>query len=146
MELTYWQLHSVPLVTLLDVGVDQTVLVYENGSDPADNLTDIRTVMSNSQNNGLWEYKGSVLPDSSGDDAAYSIDVELGGYSLYGQFVSCQEVVFVNSTDAEGNDVNRIHNLQHFCEESFVRDDITSNNADEVTGALQPSMTSVSRC
>ena len=118
------------LVYSVNVGVDQTVLVYENGSDPADNLTEIRTVMSNSQNNGLWEFKGSVLPDSSGDDAAYSIDVELGGYSLYGQFVSCQEVVFVNSTDGEGNEVTESTTYNHFCEEAFVRDDITSNNAD----------------
>jgi len=124
------------LVHSVDVGVAQTVLVYENGSDPADNLTDIRTVMSNSQNNGLWEYKGSVVPDASGNDAAYSIDVELGGYSLYGQFVSCQEVVFVNSTDAEGNEITESTTYNHFCEETFARDDITNNNADEVTGAL----------
>ena len=125
------------LVHSVDVGVDQTVHVFENGSDPTDNLTDIRTVMSSSQNNGLWEYKGSVLPDSSGDDAAYSIDVELGGFSLYGQFVSCQEVVSVNTTDAEGNPMTETTTYNHFCEEAFLRDDITNNNADEVTGALQ---------
>jgi len=112
MELTYWQLHSVLLFTLLTLESIKQFLFTKTVQIQLDNLTEVRTVMSNSQNNGLWEFKGSVLPDSSGDDAAYSIDVELGGYSLYGQFVSCQEVVFVNSTDAEGNEHNRIHNLQ----------------------------------
>ncbi|MGB2036878.1 MAG: hypothetical protein ACPHX8_00290, partial [Candidatus Poseidoniaceae archaeon] len=125
------------LVHSVNVGNDMPVLVFENGSDPTDNLTEIRTIMSDNINNGVWEYKGSVLPDSSGDDAAYSIDVELGGYSLYGQFVSCQEVVSVNSTDEEGNEQTTSETYNHFCEEASVRDDITNNNRAEITGALQ---------
>ena len=125
------------LVHSVNVGNDMPVLVFENGSDPTDNLTEIRTVMSDNINNGVWEYKGSVLPDSSGEDAAYSIDVQLGGYSLYGQFESCQEVVSVNSTDAEGNEQTTTETYNHFCEEASVRDDITNNNRDEITGALQ---------
>ena len=124
------------LVHSVNVGNDMPVLVFENGSDPSDNLTEIRTVMSDNTNNGIWEYKGSVLPDTGGTDAAYSIDVELGGYSLYGQFESCQEVVSVNSTDAEGNEQTTTETYNHFCEESSLRDDITNNNRDEITGAL----------
>jgi len=124
------------LVHSVNVGNDMPVLVFENGSDPSDNLTEIRTVMSDNTNNGIWEYKGSVLPDTGGTDAAYSIDVELGGYSLYGQFESCQEVVSVNSTDAEGNEQTTTETYNHFCEEASVRDDITNNNRDEITGAL----------
>ena len=125
------------LVHSVNVGSDQAVMVYQNETDPADNTTEIRSVMSNNINNGVWEYKGSLLPDTGGDDAAYSIDVQLGGYSLYGQFESCQEVVVQNETDADGNDVSTTVTYSHFCEESFVRDDITNNNADEITGALQ---------
>ena len=124
------------LVHSVNVGTDQAVMVYQNETDPADNRTEIRSVMSDNINNGVWEYKGSVLPDTSGEDAAYSIDVQLGGYSLYGQFESCQEVVVQNATDAEGNDVSNTTTYSHFCEESFLRDDITNNNADEITGAL----------
>ena len=124
------------LVHSVNVGNDMPVLVYENGSDPTDNLTEIRTIMSGNTNNGIWEYKGSVLPSTSGD-AAYSIDVELGGYSLYGQFESCQEVISVNSTDAEGNEITTTETYNHFCEEASLRDDITNNNRDEITGALQ---------
>ena len=124
------------LVHSVNVGNDMPVLVFENGSDPSDNLTEIRTVMSDNTNNGIWEYKGSVLPDTGGTDAAYSIDVELGGYSLYGQFESCQEVVSVNSTDEEGNEQTTTETYNHFCEESSLRDDITNNNRDEITGAL----------
>ena len=125
------------LVHSVNVGTGQAVDVYQNETDPTDKITEIRSVMSNNINNGVWEYKGSVLPDTSGEDAAYSIDVQLGGYSLYGQFESCQEVVVENATDAEGNDVSNTTTYSHFCEESFVRDDITNNNADEITGALQ---------
>ena len=124
------------LVHSVTVGSDQPVDVYQNETDPTDKITDIRAIMSNNINNGIWEYKGSVLPDTNNAEAAYSIDVQLGGYSLYGQFESCQEVVVENGTDAEGNDVSNTTTYSHFCEESFVRDDITSNNADEITGTL----------
>ena len=119
------------------VGTDQVVLVYQNESDPTDNITDVRTIMSGDIGNGVWEYKGSVMPDSSGDDAAYSIDVALGGYSLYGQFDSCIDTVIVNQTDEEGNDIQTEEVYANFCEESFSKDAITNNNADEITGALQ---------
>jgi hypothetical protein len=125
------------LVHSVNVGTGQPVDVYQNETDPNDKVTEIRSIMSNNINNGVWEYKGSVLPDTSGDDAAYSIDVQLGGYSLYGQFESCQEVVVQNETDGDGNDVSTTVTYSHFCEESFSRDDITNNNADEITGALQ---------
>jgi len=119
------------------VGTDQVVLVYQNESDPTDNITDVRTIMSGDIGNGIWEYKGSVMPDSSGDDAAYSIDVAIGGYSLYGQFDSCIDTVIVNQTDEEGNDIQTEEVYANFCEESFTKDAITNNNADEITGALQ---------
>jgi len=118
------------------VGTDQTVLVYQNESDPTDNITDVRTIMSDDISNGVWEYTGSVMPDSSGDDAAYSIDVAIGGYSLYGQFDSCIETVVVNQTDADGNVIPTEEVYANFCEESFSKDAITSNNGDEITGAL----------
>ena len=124
------------LVHSVNVGTDQVVLVYQNESDPTDNITEIRTIMSDNINNGVWTYSGSVLPDTSGTDAAYSVDVAIGGYSLYGQFESCIETVVVNETDAEGNDVQTEETYANFCEESFTKDDITNNNADEVNGAL----------
>ena len=77
---------------------------YQNESDPTDNITEIRTIMSDNINNGVWTYTGSVLPDTSGTDV-YSVDVAIAGYSLFGQFESCIETVIVNETDAEGNDV-----------------------------------------
>jgi hypothetical protein len=100
------------LVHSVNVGTGQPVDVYQNETDPTDKLTEIRSIMSNNINNGVWEYKGSVLPDTSGDDAAYSIDVQLGGYSLYGQFESCQEVVVQNETDGDGNDVSKNHSAE----------------------------------
>ena len=124
------------LVHSVNVGTDQPVDVYQNETDPTDKTTDIRTIMSNNINNGVWEYKGSVLPDTNEQEAAYSIDVQLGGYTLYGQFESCQEVVVQNETDQDGNDVSTTVTYSHFCEEAFVRDDITNNNADEITGTL----------
>jgi hypothetical protein len=124
------------LVHSVNVGSGQAVDVYQNETDPTDKITEIRSIMSNNINNGVWEYKGSVLPDTGEPEAAYSIDVQLGGYSLYGQFESCQEVVVENATDADGNDVSNTTTYSHFCEESFVRDDITNNNAGEITGTL----------
>jgi hypothetical protein len=124
------------LVHSVNVGSGQAVDVYQNETDPTDKLTEIRSIMSNNINNGVWEYKGSVLPDTNEPEAAYSIDVQLGGYSLYGQFESCQEVVLQNETDGDGNDLPTTVTYSHFCEESFSRDDITNNNADEITGTL----------
>ncbi|HII56426.1 MAG TPA: hypothetical protein HA266_02625, partial [Candidatus Poseidoniaceae archaeon] len=124
------------LVHSVNVGTDQVVVVYQNESDPTDNITEIRTIMSDNINNGVWTYTGSVLPDTSGTDAAYSVDVAIGGYSLFGQFESCIETVIVNETDAEGNDVQTEESYANFCEESFTKDDITNNNADEINGAL----------
>ena len=124
------------LVHSVNVGTDQVVVVYQNESDPTDNITEIRTIMSYNINNGVWTYTGSVLPDTSGTDAAYSVDVAIAGYSLFGQFESCIETVIVNETDAEGNDVQTEESYANFCEESFTKDDITNNNADEINGAL----------
>ena len=124
------------LVHSVNVGTDQVVVVYQNESDPTDNITEIRTIMSDNINNGVWTYTGSVLPDTSGTDAAYSVDVAIAGYSLFGQFESCIETVIVNETDAEGNDVQTEESYANFCEESFTKDDITNNNADEINGAL----------
>ena len=125
------------LVHSVNVGTDQLVMVYQNETDPTDNLTEVRTVMSNNINNGVWEYKGSLLPSTTATESEYSIDVALGGYTLYGQFESCQEVVQQNETDADGNDISTSVTYSHFCEEDFPRDDITNNNADEISGTLQ---------
>jgi hypothetical protein len=124
------------LVHSVNVGSDQVVTVYENETDSLDSSNEVRTVMSSNTNNGIWEFQGSVTPDSSINEAVYFIDVELGGYSLYGQFESCQEFVFVDSTDAEGNPITTTITYSHFCEESFLSDDITNNNNAELTGAI----------
>ncbi len=124
------------LVHSVNVGTDQVVMVYQNESDPTDNITEIRTIMSDDISNGVWTYSGSVLPDTSNTEAAYSVDVAIGGYSLYGQFESCIDTVVVNSTDEEGNPTTTEEIYANFCEESFNKDDITSNNADEITGTL----------
>ena len=124
------------LVHSVNVGTDQVVMVYQNESDPSDNLTEVRTIMSDDISNGVWTYTGSVLPDTSNTDAAYSVDVAIGGYSLYGQFESCIDTVLINSTDADGNPTTTEEIYANFCEESFTKDDITRNNADEVTGTL----------
>jgi hypothetical protein len=63
------------LVHSVNVGSGQAVDVYQNETDPTDKRTEIRSIMSNDINNGVWEYKGSVLPDIGDTDAAYSIDV-----------------------------------------------------------------------
>ena len=127
---------AASLVHSVNVGTDQVVMVYQNESDPADNITEVRTIMSDDINNGVWTYSGSVLPDTSVNDAAYSIDVAIGGYSLYGQFESCMNTVVINSTDAEGNPTTTEEIYANFCEESFTKDDFTRNNADEITGTL----------
>ena len=124
------------LVHSVNVGTDQVVMVYQNESDPSDNLTEVRTIMSDDISNGVWTYTGSVLPDTSNTDAAYSVDVAIGGYSLYGQFESCIDTVLINSTDADGNPTTTEEIYANFCEESYTKDDITRNNADEVTGTL----------
>ncbi len=127
---------AASLVHSVNVGTDQVVMVYQNESDPTDNITEVRTIMSDNINNGVWTYSGSILPDTTVTEAAYSVDVALGGYSLYGQFESCIETIFVNSTDAEGNDVTTEEIYANFCEEEFNKDDFTRNNADEITGTL----------
>ena len=124
------------LVHSVNVGTDQVVLVYQNETDPTDNITEVRTIMSDDIGNGVWTYSGSVVPDTSNTEAAYSVDVAIGGYSLYGQFESCIDTVLVNSTDEEGNPTTTEESYANFCEESFTKDDITNNNADEITGTL----------
>tara|TARA_B100001109_G_scaffold29075_1_gene22436 strand:+ start:675 stop:3824 length:3150 start_codon:yes stop_codon:yes gene_type:complete len=124
------------LVHSVNVGTDQVVMVYQNESDPTDNITEIRTIMSDDINNGVWTYTGSVLPDSGNQEAAYAVDVSIGGYSLYGQFESCMNTVLINQTDAEGNPTTTEETYANFCEESFSKDDITRNNADDITGTL----------
>ena len=124
------------LVHSVNVGTDQVVMVYQNESDPTDNITEVRTIMSDDIGNGVWTYSGSVVPDTSNTEAAYSVDVAIGGYSLYGQFESCVDTVLINSTDAEGNPTTTEEIYANFCEESFSKDDITRNNADEITGTL----------
>ena len=124
------------LVHSVNVGTDQVVMVYQNESDPTDNITDIRTIMSDDINNGVWTYTGAVLPDTGTQEAAYSIDVSIGDYSLYGQFESCMDTVLVNTTDEDGNEIQTEETYSNFCEESFNKDDITKNNADEITGTL----------
>ena len=124
------------LVHSVNVGTDQLVMVYQNESDPTDNITEVRTIMSDDIGNGVWTYTGSVVPDTSNTEAAYSVDVAIGGYSLYGQFESCVDTVLINQTDAEGNPTTTEEVYANFCEESFTKDDITRNNADEITGTL----------
>ena len=124
------------LVHSVNVGTDQLVLVYQNETDPTDNITEVRTIMSDDVSNGVWTYTGSVTPDTSNTEAAYSVDVAIGGYSLYGQFESCVNTVELNTTDEEGNPTTTTEVYSNFCEESFDKDDITNNNADEITGTL----------
>jgi len=124
------------LVHTVNVGVDEVVMVYQNETDPTDNRSEIRTVMSDDVNNGVWIYSGSVTPDTENQEAAYSVDVSVGGYSLYGQFESCTNTVEINATDEEGNPTTTTEVYSNFCEESFDQDGITNNNADEITGTL----------
>ena len=89
MEMTCILLTAGSLVHTVNVGVDEVVMVYQNETDPTDNRSEIRTVMSDDVNNGVWTYSGSVTPDTENGEAAYSVDVSVGGYSMYGQFESC---------------------------------------------------------
>ena len=124
------------LVHTENVGTDQIVMVYQNETDVTDNITDTRTIMSNDINNGVWTYAGSVTPDSSNQEAAYSVDVSLGGYSLYGQFESCIRTNTTTVTNPDGSEETIEDVYADFCEESYSKDAITNNNADEITGTL----------
>ncbi|MGB1793427.1 MAG: hypothetical protein ACPHMS_06100, partial [Candidatus Poseidoniaceae archaeon] len=124
------------LVHSVNVGTDQVVMVYQNETDVTDNITEVRTIMSNDVNNGVWTYAGSVTPDSSNTEAAYSVDVSLGGYSLYGQFESCIRTNTSTITNPDGSNETVEDVYSDFCEESFTKDAITRNNADEITGTL----------
>ena len=68
-------------------------MVFQNETDPTDNRSEPRAVFSSDVNNGVFTYGGSISPDTSGGDAIYSVEVSLGGYSLFGQFESCVETV-----------------------------------------------------
>ena len=57
------------LVHSVNVGTDQLVLVFQNETDPTDNRSEVRTIMSDDVNNGVWTYTGSVTPDTSNTDA-----------------------------------------------------------------------------
>ena len=57
------------LVHSVNVGTDQLVLVYQNETDPTDNITEVRTIMSDDVSNGVWTYTGSVTPDTSNTEA-----------------------------------------------------------------------------
>ena len=54
-----------PLVHSVNVGQDQTVVVFQNETDSADSVSEVRTVFSSNVNNGVWTYSGTISPDIS---------------------------------------------------------------------------------
>ena len=117
------------------VGQQQNVLVFQNESDPTDNRSEPRAVFSSDVNNGVFTYSGSISPDTSGGDAIYSVEVSLADYSMFGQYQSCVETYEFNVTGEDGEPSTATEIYENFCEETFDRDDITSNNVGEINGA-----------
>lgn len=117
------------------IGQQQNILVFQNETDPTDNRSEPRAVFSNDVNNGVFTYSGSIDPDGSGGDAVYSVEVSLGGYSLFGQYQSCIETYESNVTGEDGEQTTTTQTFENFCEETFTQDDVTSNNVAEINGA-----------
>ena len=61
---------------------------------------------------------------------------------MFGQYQSCIETYEFNVTDEDGEQSTATETYENFCEETFDRDDITSNNVGEINGATATSMTS----
>ena len=110
------------LVHSVNVGQDQTVVVFQNETDSADSISEVRTVFSSNVNNGVWTYSGTISPDTSVSNPIYSIDVALGEYTLFGQFESC-----ISGT---------IDIYSHYCEETFTTDTFTDDNSDSIIGVI----------
>jgi len=115
--------------TVLTAGTaGQMVETFRHGEDPNNVTNDTRTVLLYQQE---WTYQGSVVPDTSGEDAAYSIEASLMNYVDYDSFESCWETF----TEGE-NESQTTTTYFHMCEEEQLSDDYPTSNADAITGAL----------
>ena len=79
-----------------------------------------------------YQYFGVVSPDTSGESGAYSIEVNLMSYTLYGQLPDCEETVDDRS-DENATSITYIH----FCEVSQGQDDVASTSEDMIEGNVQ---------
>ncbi|MDG1546547.1 MAG: hypothetical protein P8Q55_04070 [Candidatus Poseidoniaceae archaeon] len=104
------------------------VETFRHGEDPNNVTNETRTVLLFQQE---WTYQGSVVPDTSGEDAAYSIEASLMNYVDYDSFESCWE------TFTEGENESQTETTYfHMCEEVQNSDDYPTSNSDAITGAL----------
>ena len=113
-------------LTTLTVGTDATVRTFEHESDPTNFTEETRAVLTYQV---PWELNGELLPNGD-SDARFAISAEVLGYTMYGPYSECEEVVGGGEGD-EGNETT----LRHFCEVSASSDDRPKTDYDEITGS-----------
>lgn len=114
-------------ITVLDAGTSTNVEVFSNITDPNATISAGRNVISY-QN--TWTFQGSVTVDSSNNDSRVTIDAEVLGYTLYGQFDQCVET-FDNTVEGEEENITIYNN---FCEVDFSNDDRPGTDEDSIAG------------
>ena len=98
--------------------------------------SEVNHLSPNDVNNGVWTYAGSVTPDSSNTEAAYSVDVSLAVTRFTGS-LNPASAPTQRPLQTLMVATKRLRTFTaDFCEESFTKDAITRNNADEITGTL----------
>ncbi len=115
--------------TLIAGTSGQMVETFRHGEDPNNVTNESRTVLNYQT---VWTYQGSVVPDTSGEDAAYSIEASLQSYVDYDAFESCWETFSENNSENGTTETT----WYHMCEDTFTNDDYPNSNADAITGAL----------
>ena len=115
-------------ITVFQAGTSANVETFSNITDPNATVTAGRNVVSYEN---TWTFSGSVTVDSSNDDARVTLDVELLGYTLYGQFDECVET-FVETDNTTQEETTTTYN--NFCEVDYSNDDRPGTDEDSIVG------------
>ena len=116
--------------TVSGVGTLADVETFRHEMDANNTSVDPRHTLATPD---TWEYFGTVAPDTSGTSGDYSIEVNLVSYVLYGQMAECEETV--ERTSAAGDPI--VETNVHFCEVTYLQDDVASTSEDEIEGKVQ---------
>ena len=110
---------------LVTAGVQQTVEVFMNESDPNGSTLDARNVLDYQT---AWEVSGVLVPGLD-SNAQFEITAELESYTLYGPFEDCMETYTEDGEDEENTTI-----WMNSCEVVFTSDDRPKTDADEIFG------------
>lgn len=116
--------------TFAEFGTQGDTEIFREAEDDT-NTTNATRYVIEYMNDVTWQ--GVLSPDTSGGNGAYSVEVTLVSYVIYGQLPDCERTI--EETDAGGNRTTRT--VIDYCEVTKYQDDVASTSEDEIEGMIQ---------